>query len=811
VLDLLIRPVLAADRQPVGRSEASVSRQLRRAADGSGWRGVALIAESATLPADLLPQVDPKLRLRLTTESGVSFVGQPEGEGWRLMRQGNGRAAILPIEPSVPVSLSVFADGRRQADVVLDHGLPVPEDAPTLWRPLDVQSTDPDVLVPLSGRGRSRAAKVFLLAGAKARPEKDEELTIEAPQHAPGGQLWPVSGSGCVRVGDATFAIETGSDTDAPTPRLVAIGRYLSGFVGPLGEPVHLGKPQILGTEGDAPMRPVEKAVTWKTAHGRLGGMIASWAVEGVVLSRLPLIVLPSSAAISAKELGGGQLRVEIHGLQPGWHVAILGSDTDTRGVVPTNGQLRIDVISHDLPGVLTIRLTDPEEGTRLDLSALWPASQPILVDPKGIRLTTDRKLSLSNLMGWRGLVPVGKGVVQLRDPRTNVRIGFQADSEVRLAAHVGTIAQALAFSGPDGRINLRLVEGTETPRLEIGRYDWESEEAGPFRHLGFGHSDLTAVLMNDPARRMSCTAEGRIDLAGWLGEDEGLWFIQGRSDQKGVMRPFVWSAHPKVPTSRDDRKASYEVAWRALLADPVEPEWDQAWTLISAVRAAGDAGALDQVQALGRVPEAAVALLFQSARGQCAAALLLETEAPFWWPLVPWRSWSIGIKVAHDRLIVRLKQAGINDAEAVCAQQMSRIAGEIVALRPELASHLGLAMGEAGLTPIAYDANNKMIPLARPSALLPELLQEAARRFDWLPQGSGSLAPQRLKPPPGVNEANAPLMHAPFVAAEVAMGLRPRPSPSETLQLISLRAVDPIWFDAALPAALTLATEMPG
>lgn len=810
VLDVLIRPVLAAERLPAGRTDAAVIRQLRRSIDGSGWQGVAVIVEGAVLPADLLPHVDRTLRLRLSAENGVSFLGQPEAEGWRLTRQGVGREAILPLDPSVPVVLSAFTDGTKRADVILDAGLPVPADASTLWRPQDAQAVDPEILVPLSGRGRTLAGKVFLLAAPGELPVASEGLTIELPQPGPGGQIWPISGNGCVKIGNAECRVETGSDADDPTPRLVALGQYLSGFVGPSGALVHLGRPQILGTEGDAPLGSVQKSLSFRAAQGRLGGVIASWQIDGVTLARLSLIVLPQTLSLVATELGVGRLRLDCQGLDPGWHVAILGPDAEARAVVPPGGQVRLELVSKELPGVVTLRLSNPQAGTRLDLSALWPAREPILVEPGGRRLTTDRKLSLANLTGWRGLAPSGRGAVQLRDPGKSARIGFPAGGEVRLAAHADVIGQALALSGPDGRINIRLVEGTETPRLEIGRYDWVSEEAGPFRHLGHGRTDLAAVLLDEPVRREARTAEGRIDLNGWLGEVGGIWFIQGRSRYKGIMRPFVWSAQPMSHTSREVREAGYEAEWRTLLAHPEDARWEAAWALISAVRAAGDAGALDQVQALGRVPEAAVAMLFQTSRGERAAALLLETEAPLWWPLVPWRAWASGIKVANDRLNARLRDTGIEESEALGALQMSRVAGEIMALRPELASHLGRAMWEVGLDPIARDSSDRTIPLARPSALLPKLAQEAARRFDWLPQGAGSLAPQRLQLPPAVNEANAPVMYAPFVAAEVAAGLRAAPSPTETLQFIALRAADPIWFDAALPAALTQATELP-
>ena len=48
--------------------------------------------------------------------------------------------------------------------------------------------------------------------------------------------------------------------------------------------------------------------------------------------------------------------------------------------------------------------------------------------------------------------------------------------------------------------------------------------------------------------------------------------------------------------------------------------------------------------------------------------------------------------------------------------------------------------------------------------------------------------------------------MQAPLVAAEVAAGLRAPLSLEDTLRLIALRAADPIWFDSALPSALSKA-----
>ncbi len=48
------------------------------------------------------------------------------------------------------------------------------------------------------------------------------------------------------------------------------------------------------------------------------------------------------------------------------------------------------------------------------------------------------------------------------------------------------------------------------------------------------------------------------------------------------------------------------------------------------------------------------------------------------------------------------------------------------------------------------------------------------------------------------------PLLHAPLVTAEAAMGTREPLTPHQLLQLTALRLSDPAWFDAALPLALT-------
>ncbi len=306
----------------------------------------------------------------------------------------------------------------------------------------------------------------------------------------------------------------------------------------------------------------------------------------------------------------------------------------------------------------------------------------------------------------------------------------------------------------------------------------------------------------------------GEDGLTGWLGEEKGVWFIQGKSDSSGVMRPLAWSAWPVVKSTREERLQRYAAEWIELLERPAIRGWNRAWALITAVRCGGDAGALDQVQALARTPAAAVALLLSVPRTDRAAALALESEAPIWWPLVTCVDWARGFGVAMACIHARLTELEMPDIGSTLATVMARIAGEIVSLRPELAAHLGQALAKAAMAPMATNAHGQWIPLAsaKPISHLAAAAQEAARRFDRVPDGAPGLRAEALVLPTVANAENSALLHAPLVVAEAAAGLRGRSLESDDmLRLIALRAADPVYFESALPAALTLAMETHG
>lgn len=805
----IVKPALTAERPRP--ASALAQRELRR--DGAGvWHGVVHILEGALIPGEAMPEAQGK-RLRLSSGDGATFIGQPEQGGWRLLHSAG--KPIMALPPQNALLLKAYADGHQLGEIVLDSGMPAPNQASSLWRPRSIEEDSPEVLVPLSARGQTRTQRIWVLAENGVTPTPEEGLSLGPSEPGPGGCLWSVQGQGRLRIGEVSLALRTGAEADSPIPRILASGRILRGFTHSRGIPVYLGSPDIFGAEGERPLQKVSgQNLRLSSLQKVLFGEILEWVKDGFALAQLRMIVLPVEVTLSLNEVSSTQLRFQASGLSPGLHAAISAGNVCKKGIVSVDGRLDLDIQADDRPGLVSVRLWDPKTGGALELSALWPAKRPRIIDPDGRTIQEEQRISIRRLAGWRGYLPGKGGAALVRLPDQKKPVGFANQGEIAFSSLMPLIRQSLALTGADGRVKLRLAAGVETPRISIGRYDWDSH--GPLDRLEVGRTALSAINLHDPAQVMRTKAEGYIDIVDWLGESEGLWFIQGESDLLGVMRPFVWSAQPIERRTRDERIAIHESNWTALIEKPADPGWESVWSLISTVRDEGDAGALDQVQALARTPAAAVALLMMAPRSDRAAALDLEIEAPFWWPLVTIHSWATGVTVAHQRLLGKLVMAGFTYAEAseYAADGMARVASELVTLRPELAAHVGIGLKSSGLSPKLTTENGGVDHLL-PSATVAHVLlsgaaQDAARRFDSLPDGASGLNALRLDVPDGCNEVNAPLFHAPLVVAEVAAGLRPALEAPEILRLIALREADTVWFDRALPTALTLALSLP-
>ncbi|WP_040475735.1 STY4851/ECs_5259 family protein [Paramagnetospirillum caucaseum] len=817
----LVRPALAAERGAVSPAGGLLAwRELHRRADGNGWAGVAVLADGGLLPERLLDGVSPDLRLRLiprlsTGAATTSLLGIPDVGGWRVLRLGAHGNVPLPLEPEQPLVLSAHADGRLVGEAVVDAGMPAVEEAPSLWRSPDPNTEFAAHLVPLSGRGRTRADVVWLLSPSDSPPDIPQGVTIGRPEPAPGGWLWPLCGRGEVEIGGLRLRIATGEDTEEAAAHLLALGQGLVGWTAINGVTVIRGTPEFWGSLGDGVLRRLGKEVLIRPLPHLLHGRLAEWLHDGDVVARMRLVALPDTLAFDLLETRSGEVRLEGGGLEPGSHVALTAQGGAARAVTDSTGRVALDLaVPGQAPGLLYLRLSDACTGAALSLAAPWPSRSGMLVDPQGKRLERDRPIALGSLAGWRGFLPSSGGALQMRIANGGAAVAVQVQGEVRLAAYEPLLRSILALAGPDARVNLNVIAGGDPGRrLEIGRYDWIAAIEGDRCRLGPGRTHLHAITLSEPLVVHQRHAEGEIDLRDWLGGAPVLWFVQGRSDQGGVMRPFPWSAVPMRRSTRQERIGGYTDKWKRLLGMPCAPEWRSQWALIRAAREGGDAGALDQVQALGQVPAAAVVILFRVKSEELAEALALEDAAPIWWPLLTCSDWVTGLSVDLNRQRSRFHEAAFDplEGEALSQQTVARRAGQILALRPELRGHLAHAFLAAGMQPFALPpADGAPIPLraAKPRERIDSLAQETARRFSRLPDGTSHVVSRRVRIGENLNPYVRPLLDGPVVVAEAALRLRAHPDLAESLRILTLRLADPVWFDEALPVAIELVLE---
>jgi hypothetical protein len=793
----------ALERPRLRSQEAPVTRQLRRHENG-GWIGFATIHEGAVIPFALLPEANREDRIRFLSEDGTGFFGSPAEYGWVLARTGGSGDVDIAKNPSDPVILSAYCDGKSVGSVVLSPALPSAEDAGSFWK----VDNDPVLLTQITGRVQTRSDQAFLLWGREP-PSADAGLEIGGPAPAPDGRLWPVHGDGILTFGGMTVRVRTGTDQDAPQAQMNLLGRVLSGQLTRRDLQVHLGEPQVLASEGGGIYKVIQPV--WRESRRLLGGRVAEWVRDGEILARVSLIQLPDRFEIRMREMGVGRLEVAGVGLKPGWHLHVSVGDVISSGVADHDGAVTVQIHAPPPCGAVSARISEPETGRDLTLDGVWPSLAPAILRPDGSVLCENADVSHGQLLGWRGSAPQN-GSLDVRVHAQGQPVSFRVPDVSSLVSHLDVIRPVMALNGLDGRVNLSFVSnGAESPRLSVRRYGWESQEAMDFRELCGHETRLSAVNMRDPSDVRETTRSNRIDMGGWLGDDQGPWLVQGDTTGAGYMRPFLWAPHPIPPTTRKDRITEYEARWRALLEDPAGEGWSEMWGPISSVRSVGDGASLDQVQALGRVPAAAVSALFRSGHKRVSEVIGLEGEAPIWWPSVKITDWTEGLRAARAAIAHQVSQIipNENEADRLVRGEIEHVAEVIVLLRPELKAHVGFAMIGNNMAPVIPIAG-QMTPLFGPNNPLDALFHQAqlaVQRHDGLPGGVGDVA---APPSPLTGRLQIffngvqPLLHAPLVVAEAATGLRAPLTAHQLLQLTALRISDPVWFDAALPIALS-------
>ncbi|MCB1357851.1 MAG: STY4851/ECs_5259 family protein [Maritimibacter sp.] len=797
----ILRPALSERIHRTAAIGQMVRRFLRRSVDGTAWVGTAEVTDGGLLPKALLPNVEQRLVLRLTSDAGMILRAGPDETGWRLRRAARDFVALSPSEP---LAFAVSADGHALGDVVLDPGSPLPDEAPSFWR---ADNGHTDRLAPLHGP-RTKNDSIWALLPAEYAPQVSASARIHESAPGPNGVLWQFSGQGEVACGHHRFSIATGSDADATEVQLIPFGTPFPEWRAVSGVTIYRGEPYFLAAEAESPLHDVTRQVTASEIPKLLGGRIYRWTSGGVPRASVRCVVVPQDVSLHAQEIAPGHVRLMATGVPPTWQIILEAANSVVHG--HRDGE-RVVAELKDVagtPSALQVRLFETQSGASLGLERSWPARDPMLVAPDGARMTRNHQVALGSISGWRGVLPAKGGAVLLRIAEGSP-IGFPASGTIRLATYRDLLAQAVALSGADGKVNLRLAQAGQSDRLEISRYDWSPERVAGEPDLGSDPVALSAMTVSMPILTRQTEASGPFNLASWLSDVGTVWFVQGHSAH-GVMRPLAWTGDGPTERKREARIASYCAAFNDLLEHPDAPGWQEFLDLVRAGRNAGDCGALDQVQSLGRSERFAATLLMR--HPDPLEILDLETEAPLWWPLIKVRDWQFAISHTFAHIARNLMSAGLKPQEAneTALGAVRKRLWRILQLRPELGGHFAAALKVAGYVPFLSDQNGERVDLAvkRPADMLLVFGGQLASRSPMLPQGGGSKRPTRLVPPLEFADELRPLLEAPLRVAEVAAGIAPKPNGPEILELLALRFADPEWFALALPLAVQLAVQ---
>lgn len=800
-VNALVRPALETATEALPSSGPIGERSLRRGIDGV-YCGALAFSSEAFLPAELLgADANPSARLRLQPSgrelTRVSYLATPEEGGWKLLKVGRGTEVLqFPIDS--PLVFIAYADGHSVGAVCLEEAIPSPNEEPTLWRNADNADGDtPAALVPTLGR--TTRPRLWLLAARGMEIETEGTVAIGPALPAHDGALLSVSGSGAVRVGTARLRIETGASSDAEARGLVLSGRVLPRWRAEKGVPVFLGRPDAWGSGEAGTYRLLRRGVTFD-APDTYGASVARWRIDGREVARARYVELPQGSSINVSEVEPRHVSLAASGLPAGWQVTLNVDQDGERAVVSGEGSVRLSLVAR-LPGPLRLTIADPRAGLRISLSGAWPSRRALVIDPDGELVTSPRHVSADGLAGWCALLPRGGGVVELGTPAPLVRI--EIAGEISLAAWQPLVRNIFSLAGADANVAIHVVaNGDAGPRITVGRYDFVARLRGDVLPLPQKETALHALSLTGPLQTRTLTANGDTDLRPLLGDQSETWFIQGRS-MRAVMRPVAW---PPGGDRRADRIRAYAKDWRDMLDDPASPRWSIVAQKIAAARAGGDAGGLDEVQALGRVPAAAVALMLRARAVELPAWLGLETEAPIWWPLVTISDVARGVRHALERKIAQFEKVG--DPPDTWAYQanlsVAEQAHKVVVVRPELRGHFASGFEAAGLQPFAFvDGEPRWFNrVDDPAGQLAEAAQAAARRAPHQP-AENVLIPVRGPRQLPQNTVQRPLLDAPLAVADIACGLVAQPDHRLATHLLALRWADQEWFDTALPLAI--------
>lgn len=845
VADLLIRPALREERTVVSISKPLAQRVLLSDERSGKWVPFVRLSPQGTVLADLMPSECRGVRLRfqlMGEDSGrdqmVVYSASPVDYGWELHRLGRG-SDLLALGLDKPLLLTGYADGRLVGEVEISPAPMTEEEQLTLWKEdrSDESAAVPQELRLMGEVIQTRAPRVWILTGHGISVEYGEGLSVGRPSEAANGWLRSLQGRGTVSFADHTWQIATGADEDCAPVRMLPSGQQMPAWrLAASGGQVYQGSPQFYGQLESGPMRRIQERELRRCPLRTILTESAEWLQRNAVIARSRYVSLPDSVRLTLREEMAGSLTLQAGGFPDGedWSLTLeAGKNCERIRLINGEGTIRFTVDGSP-PGIVFLRIAAAGKG-EIRLVTIWPARRGFFLQPDGSRLDRNISLSVGALRGWRAVTPPGRfGELLLKIGRQCIAI--RVGGETSIAALVPLIRSMLAYAGPDSKIRLIFVTNAEeSPHIDIRRYRQESEltldgklrlglEGGRWTQMGNTRSqdatqntiELHAVSLERPERIVRPTLEGlaapvEIDLHSVLPGGEVAWVLQPTLNSQ-VQRAKVWFPLTSAVSSREQRICEYADEWKQLGASKERVKWKQRWDLILAVMEGGDAGILDQVQALARVPSAAVRLVLRVPETDLSQAMALDMATPVFWPTQPLAAFVEALRAEHECLVEQFAAIGddANAARDAALNRLARRAEMILLLHPELASHFCFAFLVNGLFELIGGEFQQKLVVAGTVAHLNELAQTAARRLEWLTTGIDGL--EAIHRPDGLARFDPHIqkvIEAPLVAAEIAAELRPELNGLHTsLCLMNLRMADPDFFDRALPVALAYVFE---
>lgn len=856
----LLRDALRAPRAMV-RAPRPVQRALRRGDDGI-WRGHVLVADETLVPDHVIGPLAPDVhgcRLRpagrlADSRSDLLLRAEREPEGWRIQRASGPRSACFDHPLEAPVAFDLLVDGRGVGRVEFDAPLNVAMDT-SLWIPGDAGA--PLRRAPF-GRTRTRAEAVFVLSAQDAAVDVQGNLEIADEFDAEGGVLRELRGEGVLSVAGVSVRLSCGASEDE-THAVLPAGPTVRGLETLDGRSVHRGWPifrtrNALGIEHR--VRDVRLRGTGMTPA--FGDVVVERVSGDELLARARVAFVPSAWSIKLDERPDG-LRVQVDGLPVGALVSV-GEDPNARATRAGRdgaASLELGALEAQARRIrIDLRTAAPDKPLRLVVAR--QVRDGVFVDPDGRALAVERRASISSLAGWRAAAPENHGTkLQIRlvtSSGTRMRdiVALDLDQMASLSALRPLFESILSLGGADAILRLRiLVAGRESAPLIISRYSGELEAqivgtlerrmtrkeraaadlvpagcaepaAAPPREPieSCGLLNLTAPSLSIPLHPIP---DGKFDQAPLLG-DTGPWLVYARARSETFRPLFQQCSDCAVDAvrfseamvlagsarTRDARIGLYSTQLRRLAETPDDKDWPVLEALIDAADGLGELASLDQVQAIAHAPAAAVTLLLRSDQAHLPDRLALEQHSTFAWISSPVAAWAqaLSARIEHQTALLRAILPDDPDPEGHAINATVEALKRILALRPELAGHVGCAIIQAG----AF----RMLPLL-PQVLTPnpeEALCQAAER------AIGRVGAE-MQPFRGLWARRAPnrfasydrslrsLTDGPLIAAELALGLRDDWSDARvSLALMYFQHAEPYLFETGLPAAIAWASQ---